>query len=135
MTTHTYSDDIISDLHKDARGFRPSEYFWEEWTQSPACAKQIIWDQLCDELERNMAEEARQQAKAIARLHNRINDTKAIGAANTVEALKWIFEADELSDYDLAYGKSFVCYHYGLPYSCTEFPIETAINEMMATVA
>lgn len=50
---YTYSDDIISDLHKDARGYRPGECFWEEWTQSLANAKQRIWDMLCDELERN----------------------------------------------------------------------------------
>ena len=60
---YTYSDDIISDLHKDARGVRPDEYFWEEWTQSPPESKQFIWDKLVAEMEYKEKEEARIEAE------------------------------------------------------------------------
>ncbi len=32
MTTYTFDDQTISDLHKDARGFRPFGAFVEDWT-------------------------------------------------------------------------------------------------------
>ena len=65
MTDYTFDDNIISDLHKDARGFRPNEYFWEEWTQSPDDAKQQIWDSLCIEMEQSMAEQKAAEAAAV----------------------------------------------------------------------
>jgi len=87
---YTYSDDIISDLHKDARGFRPSEYFWEEWTQSPEDSKQFIWDKLCKELEENMKHEKIAEEKAVAEFKERIEQAQVWGARDYWDALRWI---------------------------------------------
>jgi hypothetical protein len=43
---YTYDDMSVSDLHKDAFGFRPSETFWQEWELSNPDARQQIWDDL-----------------------------------------------------------------------------------------
>jgi hypothetical protein len=44
-------------------------------------------------------------------------------------------QAEEFDDYDLRYGPSYFCYHFGLSYSAEkELPIQEAINEMLAEV-
>ena len=54
----TYDEQTLSDLHKDARGFRPRSQFCEKWEAALPEEKQEIWDTLCLELEENMAAEA-----------------------------------------------------------------------------
>tara|TARA_R110000868_G_scaffold201693_1_gene449191 strand:+ start:496 stop:876 length:381 start_codon:yes stop_codon:yes gene_type:complete len=44
--TYTYSDELISDLHKDAHGKRPSLAFWDAWTFDSDKGKQATWDYL-----------------------------------------------------------------------------------------
>ena len=133
---YTFDENIVSDLHKDARGFRPTEYFWEEWTQSPDYAKQQIWDSLCRELSETMDRERLAQDMAMMQLHQRIRGTMLLGAKDEVQALKWIMEAEEFDDYDLQYGPSYFCYHFGLSYSAAnELPIQEAMNQMLYEVA
>ena len=132
---YTFNENIVSDLHKDARGFRPTEYFWEEWTQAPDQFKQKIWDCLIQELEDTMAEDRRREAQAALQLTERLEEMYQLGAKSEVQALKWIMEAEEFSDYDLQYGPSYFCYHFGLAYSAAkDFAIQRAMNEMLAEV-
>lgn len=49
----TFNELEISDLHKDAYGFRPNQDFWREWELSDDLGKQEIWDQLLDCLANN----------------------------------------------------------------------------------
>lgn len=35
---------IVSDLHKDAYGFRPVQTFWTEWELLDDEGKQAVWD-------------------------------------------------------------------------------------------
>ena len=46
----TYSDELVSDLHKDARGYRPTESFWSYWNLLMPSEKQGVWDGLCAHL-------------------------------------------------------------------------------------
>ena len=48
----TFDEQTVSDLHKDARGFRPRAAFIEGWNQSDDENKQAIWNGLLRELER-----------------------------------------------------------------------------------
>lgn len=65
-TTYTYSDELISDLHKDALGYRPSSTFWDSWeTYSPA-EKQEEWDYLCNEVDKSIAREKAEADQAVA---------------------------------------------------------------------
>lgn len=133
--TYTFDENTVSDLHKDARGFRPTEYFWEEWTQMPDQFKQKIWDNLLLELNETMERERRAENMATIAMHQRIQGIMLLGAKDEVQAIKWIMAAEEFDDYDLRYGPSYFCYRFGLPYSADqEFPIQEAMNEMLAEV-
>jgi hypothetical protein len=133
---YTFDENIVSDLHKDARGYRPTEYFWEEWTQCGDDTRQAMWDNLCRELEETMDRERKAEARAALALTERLEQMYELGAKTEVQALKWIMEAEEFDDSDLRYGASYFCYHFGLSYSAAnEFRIQEAMNEMMYEVA
>ena len=63
---YTFDERILSDLHKEAHGFRPGLLFWDDWNVSTDDQKQDIWNRLCDiandeaerEHERQLASEA-----------------------------------------------------------------------------
>ena len=44
--TYTFDEDTVSDLHKDAYGFRPSGCWWGNWNTMSDAEKQEEWDQL-----------------------------------------------------------------------------------------
>ena len=89
---YTFSDDIISDLHKDARGFRPNEYFWEEWTQSPDDVKQKIWDNLCVEMEQSIAEQKAAEEAALVEFR------KTVAAQMKFCDVRWTKAVEYLAD-------------------------------------
>jgi len=93
-TMYTYSDQLISDLHKDARGFRPHEAFWEGWTQSDDDNKQAIWDGLCREMDRRQEEEARREEEALADFKAQITKVIEAGAGNRINALRWMTSSE-----------------------------------------
>lgn len=86
----TYSNDIISDLHKDVYGYRPREAFWADWDNCTPAEKQKTWDEYCNALEANSIQEAVQEAADVAKFEDRVQDVIAIGAGNRTTALEWI---------------------------------------------
>ena len=132
---YTFNENIVSDLHKDARGFRPGQSWWQMWNALGDAEKQNVWDGICDELDDEMKREELEQARALAKLLDRILDTIKLGADDQKTAIKWIIEAEEFSDYDLQYGADYFCYHFGLSYQVkNQLPIQEAINEMLYEV-
>ena len=89
-TMYTYSDELISDLHKDARGFRPHEAFYEGWTQSDDDNKQAIWDGLCREMGRRQEVEARHEAYLLAKFKEEVQTHIDNGAGDRQTALRWM---------------------------------------------
>ena len=129
---YTFDDNTVSDLFKDVRGFRPSEYFWEEWTQAPADVKQMIWDNLCCELEDTMAAERDAQARALADFGQNIIDNITSGADTVETAIRWMLEAEQFTGHDLAYGADYVAFRFGLSYDNPyKEKITTAIKQMV----
>ena len=128
---YTFDEQIVSDLHKDARGYRPTEYFWEEWSQCGDDTRQSMWDNLLNEL---AAENARQKdayARAEILFHQRVQGMMLIGAADELTAIRWILEAEALTENDLAYGSDYVAFHFGLPYKgLFDQQIQTVIDAM-----
>ena len=63
----TYSEDMISDLHKEARGYRPTEAFWNAWNFQDEEGKQTAWNVLVDELKEATAakNESRLRVKVV----------------------------------------------------------------------
>jgi hypothetical protein len=132
MTTYTFDENIVSDLHKDARGYRPTQSWWQMWGALGDKQKQNVWDGLGEELEDTMDRERRAQADAMIALHQRIQGTMLLGAKDEVQALVWIMQAEKFTEYDIMYGPSYFCYHFGLAYSAEkEFPIKEAMAEIL----
>ena len=117
MSNFTYCEDTFSDLHKDARGYRPRGH--EFYTATPE-RKQEIWDSMLVELEDEIERERREQLANQHALEERIAATIELGARDREQALLWICEAEGIDKYDAAYGGSYFCYHFGLTYRLQE---------------
>lgn len=109
--TYSFDDAVVSDLHKDAFGFRPSASFWTEWNNSTATKKQQIWDKLLVSLNAEIERERQAEQQAIVQFESLVAKSMAAGAPDRETALKWIMEASDCDgDWE------FLCFHHGLPY-------------------
>lgn len=107
----TFDANIVSDLHKDAYGFRPSAYWWEIWSESTDEQKQGTWDDLIDQLNYSMEQEKQAQARAIDRFEHLVAKTIEHGAADRETALRWIMDSSDCNgDWE------YLCWQHGLPY-------------------
>ena len=110
-TTYTFSDDLISDLHKDAYGFRPGEGFWQRWAEATDAEKQEEWDWLVQAMAANMRAEQEDQERAILIFEKRIRDLIDLGARNRAMAIRWLDEA-----YETQGDMEFLEYNLDLPF-------------------
>lgn len=108
---HTYSDELYSDLHKDARGFRPGESGYNYWTSLSPAEKQIQWDGLIRELDQRYAEEQAAEKSAIERFEAQIAAWIQAGARTRETAIRWIHDAEDTNG-----DGDYLCYRLGLPY-------------------
>lgn len=109
--TYTFDEAIVSDLHKDAFGFRPREDFWLEWAHSSDLEKQATWDWLLDVLKVETENERLREQRAIQQFEQLVSKSMVAGAGDRETALRWIMEASDC-DGDWEY----LCFHHGLPY-------------------
>jgi hypothetical protein len=100
-TTYTYDEQTVSDLHKDAYGYRPRESFYYRWDTATAAERQNIWDNMCMTLESELELEKQETARNIERFESRVDDVLRTGALSRVQAIKWIAQSEDLygSDY------------------------------------
>ncbi len=131
---YTFDENIVSDLHKDARGYRPDAYFWEEWTQCGDDTRQAMWDNLLVELEQAHERQAEEQIAAINAFEFEIATALEVGARSREDAVRWIVQSLDLDDVDLMYGGSAICYRKGLPYKMAAI-FDNAINQLNYEVA
>ena len=92
--TYTYSDDLISDLHKEVYGRRPTASFWMDWYTASQSQKQDTWDEYCRVNDLQEIESKAQEVRDVAAFEARIQDVISLGASNRVEALRWISESE-----------------------------------------
>jgi hypothetical protein len=123
---YTFDAQIVSDLHKDARGYRPDAYFWEEWNQCGDDTRQAMWDNLLVELEQETARQKAAEAKALEDFRAQIKSMRKLGAETERQAIKWIFHSQKLDRYDLRYGADYVAAVMGLAY---DNPYKSVIQE------
>ena len=90
----TFDDQTVSDLHKDARGFRPHAAFMEGWNSSDDENKQAIWDGLVRELERHQAWEAIREREALSEFQGELEILIESGAGDRQTALRWMTETE-----------------------------------------
>jgi len=108
---YTFDNDTVSDLHKDAYGFRPSELFWEEWIGATDAERQAIWDSLERALEVSMEIERENEQRAIDRFEALVRVNIDAGAEDRETALRWIMDASRANgDWE------YLCWEYSLPY-------------------
>lgn len=90
--TYTYDEDIFSDLHKDAYGFRPRGH--EFYDATPA-RKQEIWDYICEVVEDNIAAEKEHEARALRDFEQEIQNMIELGADGRESALRWMTQNEK----------------------------------------
>lgn len=113
---YTFDENIVSDLHKDAYGFRPTSYFWDNWKSSNDDEKQRIWDGLLVDLNAEIERDRNSKLQAVAEYERMVQHNLDHGAQTREDAIRWIVQALGLDELDLRYGGSRVCYELGLPY-------------------
>lgn len=128
---YTFDENIVSDLHKDARGYRPREMWWAEWNNGSDDDRQSIWDDLCRELEEEIRREQFLQEEAARAFEKRILDTQVLGAIDEDTAIRWIVQSMNLDEYDILYGANYVLWEFGLSYSR---PRRDQIDRIMKTL-
>jgi len=122
MAEWAFDANIVSDLYKDAFGFRPSEGFWTDWIDSSNDEKQSIWDFLISALKASIAAEKEIEVQNVSSFEGRIKEAFLTGMFTRAEAIQAVLEALNLPDYSLMYGSESVCFELGLPLSYkTEF--------------
>lgn len=93
------NDTLISDLHKDARGYRPRnlpQYMEEvEFT--------ALWDGLIEELDEGMERDRRRNLKAQRTLEEALTMYQTRYNISRGDALRWVWEAEGDEDGDVGY--------------------------------
>ena len=111
QATYTFDENCVSDLHKDAFGFRPSQSFWEYWDEANDARKQRIWDDLLEALDREMEFQRQREAAAVEIFDEMLDRLYRAGAKDFAMAIKWAHDAHETNGDD-----EYLEYHLGLPY-------------------
>jgi hypothetical protein len=118
MTTATYTAEArcLSDFHKDAYGFRPSQATYAAWAAMSDAELDAVEERLGRALDSAMAEEAAAHDRATAAFEARIADLIALGAKDRATAIRWDMDATGITADDAAfYGMDWYGYHHGLP--------------------
>ena len=109
--TYTFDADTLSDLHKDACGFRPrSEEFWAAWDAADNDGKQRIWDDLLGIANREVEAEREEQRMAIAKFEERVLFKQKFGESRE-DVIRGLHE-----QYDTQGSDEWLEYELGIPY-------------------
>lgn len=88
--------ELIRDLHKDARGFRPSAGWMDYFNGLTEVEQEATWNSLCDELEDRNLEEARHELAAQREYETRIGGMVADYGIDRATAMRWDAEGFQL---------------------------------------
>lgn len=102
--TYTFDETIISDLHKEAYGFRPREGWWNMWAAFNADQKQATWDSLIADLDDAIEQQEQQEAQALVEFRQSLRKVMDLMNCTWNRAVEVLAEAegDDLS-YDFDY--------------------------------
>lgn len=104
MTNYTLADDLISDLHKDARGFRPSQEWLDQWASSDEDVKKAIWDSIFLELTESMERDKKLAQLDLTMFMGEVESTMEICNCNEANAIRILAEG---SDTDMSSEQDF----------------------------
>ena len=112
MTTqYTFSDELFSDLHKDAYGFRPSEYAYAEWDAMTDGQKQARWDQMIATMREEEAREAALEQIAIEKFDAEVMAKVAKTGKDSLEIIMEMVRKSDPTYHD----PSHLCWERGMP--------------------
>ena len=131
---YTFDENIVSDLHKEAYGTRPTSFWWQCWNEATDDQKQVEWNNLLEVHAVTMDRAAQEEIAAINAFEIEIANALDVGARSREDAVRWIVQSLELDDIDLMYGGSAICYRKGLPYKMAAI-FDNAINHLNYEVA
>ncbi len=123
---YTYDERIVSDLHKDACGFRPNRDWWANWNSSSEDQKQRIWARLCQDMDAELQRERSEQFRAQAAWEADLQRLIEVGARDRSTAIRWDMEAMEARHGDQL-DAGFYCHLRGIDYS-----LELEIKQLIA---
>ncbi len=115
----------ISDAHKDAYGTRPHG----RYNNLTLAELRQVADELSDAVGEAIKREADEKAATAIAFEVRVTEVIASGAGDRKTALRWIFDAEDISVTVSLYGGSYAAYHFGLElrYFTKEYPDFPAI--------
>ncbi len=86
---YTYSEELFSDFHKDAYGFRPRDHRFYDADTTPD-EKQEIWDATGRAVDRAIADEKAEAARAVVDFEEEVQSYIELGAGDRQTALRWM---------------------------------------------
>lgn len=106
-----FSDTMLSDMYKDANGFRPRHYK-VLWTESEL---EEEYSYLQARIEESMATDALREKYALESFNTLVEETIALGAADRETAIRWLMDAENVDTSYLQDVEHFF-WGYGLSY-------------------
>jgi hypothetical protein len=94
--TYTFSEDIFSDFHKDAYGYRPTAD--HPFYSASDDEKQLIWDRTSDAMKEEMEREEQQLKADLKAFQTRVQDTIDLGAGDFKTAIRWMCQKEEFRE-------------------------------------
>jgi hypothetical protein len=95
--TYTFSTELVSDLHKDAFGFRPTADFWDMWNNGLSDeGRQAEWDYMVKAMNASIEEEKLREQYDLEAFEN---DLSAIMGTHNVDeetALRWMTQTTHI---------------------------------------
>lgn len=95
---YTYDSNIVSDLHKEAYGFRPRQGFMESWNDMRPYEKQETWDSLIADMEASYDREEQLEAEALVDFKGQIKAVMTICNCDWKSAVTHLQDADGEKD-------------------------------------
>lgn len=115
--TYTYDDDLYSDLHKEAHGFRPREFSYRAWNAMSPAEKQEEWDWLLTCVKTAAETAAKAEANSVKDFRVRVEMLMSAGATDRATAIRWLAESMDCLNEDGTIDGGYFCFKMGLPYS------------------
>lgn len=122
--TYTFDDSVLSDLHKEAFGFRPGASYYTHWRSLSDLEKQAEWEHLCMVAEQREQDEREAETRNYARWQTHIEELIQIGARDKATAIRWDMQAQKAEPGEV----SFYCYARGLSWR-VEYEIHAILNQ------
>lgn len=87
--------ELLSDLHKDAYGFRPSASYMEQFEELSEAEKEREWERLCQRVSESIDEEREYHAARLVDFTAHLKSLMAQFSIDMHTALRWDMEAND----------------------------------------